>query len=119
MKVRVGNRRVPANHDVVTDSQFHFAEQHGVGEVAVIADHDSSVLAEGEVNAVHGAVGANDQRLLLPAVKSFEGQVTGDDRVAAGADIRRQGAVRPPAWLEGFWRSPELLHRLPPSAAAL
>src|SRR6266571_2984648 len=106
MKVRVGNRRVPANHDVVANSQFHFAEQHGIGEVAVIADHDSSVLAEGEVNAVHGAVGTNDQRLLLPAVKSFEGQVAGND-CAGGrtAPCLRMSAPAPTQSLPATWPS--------------
>ena len=59
VEVGVGDRRVPADDDVVADPQLQLAQQHGVGEVAVVADLDAALLAEGELDAVHRAVRAD------------------------------------------------------------
>src|SRR5207245_7594912 len=41
MKIRVGNRRVPADDDVIADAHFQFTKQTRVGEIAVVRSEES------------------------------------------------------------------------------
>src|SRR5262249_13232404 len=77
-------------------------EQDSVGEVAIVADGHDAVVAEGEVDAVHGAVAADDEGGPALAAKTLEGQLAGDDGVRADLDVCRQVAVEPAAG--GGWR---------------
>ncbi len=95
VEVGVGDRGVPADDDVAADAQLQLAEQHGVREVAVVADLDAPLLADGEVDPVHRAVGADHQRRVEPAAEPLEGVVAGQHAVRADADVRRQRPVRP------------------------
>ncbi len=97
MKVRVGDRGVPADHHVVADAQLQLAEEDGVREVAIIADLQPPLLAESEVGSVQRAVRANHQGRVAPAAEALERDIPGDHAAVADADIRRQRAVQPAA----------------------
>src|SRR5262249_21956366 len=76
---------------------LQLAQQDRVGEVAVVADLQPGVLAEGEVDPVHGAVGADHERPFPPAAEALERVVARDQAVRPDADVRRQLAVGPAA----------------------
>ena len=89
VKIGVGYRRVPTDHDVAADAQFEFTEQDGIGEVAVVANPHLARFAECKMNAVHCAIGPDDQRVRFLTVKPFEGKISGDERVGAYAGVWR------------------------------
>src|SRR3989442_9915271 len=87
MKIGVGYRRVPANNHVIADAHFQFAKQNRVGEIAVIPDVNPAFFTEREMDAVHGAVGTNDQRVRLTTEKTLKGEIAADECVRAKANI--------------------------------
>ena len=78
MEIGIGDGGVPADEDVIADTQFEFAKQHGIGEVTVIANLHPALAANGKVDAVHGAVGTDQEGLGLFAQEAFEGVIRGD-----------------------------------------
>src|SRR5262249_551069 len=99
---RVGQGGVPADHDEAADPHLQLAEQDGVGEVAVIADHHAPLFAQGEVDALHRAVSADGQRLLQPPVTALEGELSCQDAAGADAHVRRQLTIGPAARAHGL-----------------
>src|SRR5262249_26250875 len=117
VEVRVGDGGVPADDNVAADAQYQLAQQDGVGEIAIIADLNSPLLAEGEVDAVQGAVSADDERRVAPAPETLEGMAPGQDAVRPNMHVGRQLTVRPAAGfklLAGTHVSPPLPLSLPP-----
>src|SRR5438445_9682463 len=102
MKIRIGNRGIPPNDYVVPKAQLQFAKQNRVREVAVIANRNLALLPNGEVNSIHRTIGANHQRLLLPAAKALKGIIGRNGRVRTNSHIRWQWTVRPPSSLRLF-----------------
>lgn len=95
MKVRVRDRRVPADHNVAADLDLQFAQQHHAGEVTKIANPNASAFSRGKMHAIHRAVRADDQGVGCTTVKTFEGQLIGDERVDADLCVWWQSAFRP------------------------
>src|SRR5262245_52157147 len=95
MKVRVSDRGIPTNQNVASEAQLEFAEENRIREIAIVADLDFSVFADGEMHAVHRAIAADHKGIGLAAQKALEGIIGSDARLRTGADIRRQRAVSP------------------------
>jgi hypothetical protein len=74
---------------------FQFAQEHGVGEIAVVADGHAPGFAEVEMDAIHGAMAAHVQRIREAAVEAFEREVTGNDGVLAELHVIGKRAVQP------------------------
>src|SRR5213594_1676776 len=110
MKIRVGNCRIPANDDVIADAHFQFAKQNRVGEIAVVPDLHPALFSEREMDAVHRAVGADDQRVRFVAAKAFKREIAGDERVRAEANIGRWHPWRLNG-AQGMRRGTGLAHR--------
>ena len=102
MKIRIRDRGVPADHYVVAQVQLQFTKQNGISEIAIITDDDFSFLPDSEVDSIHRAIGANDQRLLLPAPKALKGVIGRDDGVGTDSYIRWQRSVGPSSSLFAF-----------------
>src|ERR1043166_4383181 len=102
MKISVGNRRVPTDHDVLADAQFELAQKQGISEVAIVSDLDTSPGFEREVNPAHGTVRAEDQRAGHAAPKASETSLHLDHRSGTWNDVGRQLAGNPAAGRDGF-----------------
>src|SRR6266536_2814665 len=89
MKIRVGNRRVPANDDVIANAHFQFTKQDRVGEIAIVPDLYPAFFTEREMDPVHRAVGTDDQRVRFVVAKAFKREIAGDESVRAESNIGR------------------------------
>src|SRR5215472_14818624 len=95
MKIAVGDGDVPAEDDVASDSHLEFAHEHGVCEVAVIANGHAGGVVKGELGSIHGAVPADDQGVVDFAVKALKSGFAFDDRVFADPHIPGQFTLQP------------------------
>jgi hypothetical protein len=86
---------------MVSNPNLQFAKQDGVAETAVIAELGGGIFAEGEMDAIEGAILSNDKPWILPAAKPFECQITTNEGVGSENHIVRQSAIEPVTELKG------------------
>ena len=79
----VSERGVPADDDVAADPQLQLAQEHRVCEIAIVSYLDPAFLAQGEVDAVHGAVRPDRQRRVPLAAEALEGVIARQEAVGA------------------------------------
>src|SRR5882672_4971867 len=73
MKVGVGERSIPARDDIIADAQFQFTQEDYIAEIAVIADLDFASVAEGKMDAIHGAVFTDDEGGVVCGPEALKG----------------------------------------------
>jgi hypothetical protein len=97
MKIGVCDCRVPPDRDETANLDVQFRKENDVAEVTVIANAQSSVLADREVNPIQRAMRTDAQAVSVLTVVSLERELACNRGAIAYDDVGRQFAVEPPS----------------------
>ena len=67
MKIGVRDRGVPTDENIISETEFQFAEEHRVCKITMITSANFSFAPDREMDAVHGAMIAKHQGFGLAA----------------------------------------------------